>query len=324
MATPRANEEVLKVILTKLHRLETAFGEINNRLSTIESSVVSETGSWSVASPRSSFHLASCSCASCINSQPLQRKLHEGNHKQHPAAAAYRCSVDKLRDQFDLDSNSELASVSHEEGIIYGRNSEDQSRAEDNYLVSDGRSRPASQYEICHRDTKPVISAPKAPPSPYGNNAPQLHEETIESPGTSRSSSMRSPTKVGSLLSTPKSHSPAATFSSLASPCWSGHNTRNDALKKIRGPITRARSMRYRKTKPSNAQRNAPIVGPLNDTSLVVDATLIRRLEEKEFLRLYKLAEDSAKACITFGQKMMHVVTQRRVNQQLKLLHPRA
>ncbi|KAK2001454.1 hypothetical protein LX36DRAFT_653298 [Colletotrichum falcatum] len=302
MATPRANEEVLKVILTKLHRLETAFNQINSRLSTIESSVVSHPGGRSFARPFSSLHLASCCCASCTNPQPLQQDRHRQTNGQHPAAAVYKFSVEKLRNQFDFDGSSVPPA---EEGTINAHNSEGRSKVDDNHLVSDCPPRPASPHDICHRDTKPVPDGPKKQPLRYEDAVPRA--EPMESPGHSRSSSVSSPTKAGSLLDASKPHSQAGTLSGHPSPCWSGRNSRDDTFKNTRGPIRRARSMR-RKTKSSTTQKNASLLGPANDT-VVVDPTLIRRLEEKEFLRLYRIAHDSARACITLGQRMMHVVS---------------
>ncbi|WDK22475.1 hypothetical protein CGRA01v4_13765 [Colletotrichum graminicola] len=303
MATPRANEEVLKVILTKLHRLETAFNQINNRLITIETSVVPATGSIAGTSPFDSLHLASCCCAFCINSEPLQQNRQE-NYKQHPAAEAYKCSVDKLHNQFRFGSSSEVASVTHEEGTVYAHNNEDQSRADD-YSVSDRRSRPTSHHDICQDDMKPVLGALKTAPLRYENK--DSRAEQMESPGLTRMSSIGSLTKVGSFLGSRKSQSTAAAPAGHPSPCWRGHNTRDDGFKNARGSIRRARSMRCRKTNPSTAQRNAPLMGSANDT-LDVDPTLIRRLEEKQILRLYKISQDSARACIALGQRMMHVI----------------
>jgi len=303
MATPRANEEVLKVILTKLHRLETAFNQINNRLTTIETSIVPATGSSPVASPFSSLHLASCCCASCVNSEPLQQSRHEENYKQHPAAEAYKCSVDKLHNQFRFGSGSEIGSVTHEEGTVYTYNNEDQSRADD-HPVPDRQSRPASHRSPCQDNMKPVLGALKKPPLRHKNKA---CAGQMESPDLTRTSSIGSPTKVVSLLGTPKAHSTAAAPSGHPSPCWSVQSTRDDAFKNTKGSIRRARSMRYRKTNSSTAQRNVPLMGSANDT-LDVDPTLIRRLEEKEFFRLYKIAQDSARTCIALGQRMMHVL----------------
>ncbi|KAK2063683.1 hypothetical protein LY76DRAFT_174963 [Colletotrichum caudatum] len=306
MATPRANEEVLKVILTKLHRLETSFNQISNRLSTIESSVVSDTGSSPVASSFSSLHLASCCCASCLNTQPLQHNRHEGNHEQNAAVAAYKSSVDKLRNKFDLGSISESPSVTHEEDPICSRNSDDRSRAGSDYLVSVRRpSHPAPPHSICYHDTNTDFRSFEPPNSQSEDTSSRA--ELMERTGLSRSSSVSSLSKPGSFSSAPKHHSLAGTLSGNPCPFWDAQDTIDDTLKSVGGPNRRARSMRSRKTKSSTAQRNSAPRGSTNDT-LVVDPTLIRRLEEKEFLRLYKMAQDSARACITLGQRMMHVV----------------
>ncbi|KAK1960999.1 hypothetical protein LY78DRAFT_319313 [Colletotrichum sublineola] len=318
MATPRANEEVLKVILTKLHRLETAFNQINTRLSTIESSIVPQIGTRSVGNPFSSLHLPSCPCASCINPVPPQQNRHEGNCREQPAAAAYKCSVDELRNRSDSNSSSKLVSVVHEEGLIHARNSEDQSRADHHRPISDYPSRPASLYDIFHHDMDPVIDDLKIPSSRYEDTT--SHTEPMGSPVLSRSSTISSPKNSGSSLGASKSRNSSATLSSHPSLYWSEYNARNAVFKTIRGPIRRARSMRYRKTKSSTTQKNEPFEGSTIDT-IPVDPTLIRRLEEKEFLRLYQIAQDSARACVTFGQRMMHVVTLKGGNQQLKLFH---
>ncbi|GKT50100.1 uncharacterized protein ColSpa_10281 [Colletotrichum spaethianum] len=134
MESPRANEEALKVILTKLYRLETAFNETNNRLSTIEHSVVSDAGGSSVARAFGSLSLASCSCASCVVPQPVHQNVHRETCRRHPEAAAYKASVGKLREQFDLDVDTELASANHEEDPVYAHDDEDQSKIANNLL----------------------------------------------------------------------------------------------------------------------------------------------------------------------------------------------
>ncbi|KAK3367633.1 hypothetical protein B0H63DRAFT_455716 [Podospora didyma] len=187
----RMNDDILKVILATLQRLETRFNDQDERLSTIEFSMLSEaSGSSSGKARLSRSHSNCCSCAMSPAAlfQGFQR---ESKMSDLPMATAYMASMDKLRSRFDFDEQSEMRSdyncETHSKMDVL--RSQDLAEILDAYSVSVYPSRPLSRLDMGSGDDVPEV--PEIPAFRYDEatsptDSASSHDST--SSGTNRTS----------------------------------------------------------------------------------------------------------------------------------------
>ncbi|KAK2751673.1 hypothetical protein CKAH01_17835 [Colletotrichum kahawae] len=346
----RINDELLKLILTKLHRLENRFTDIDSRLSTIEFSIV--------PAPRSSTPITSSAASrrcSCHIPQPVFQSF-QVDWERHATPSAYIASVDKLRHRFGLDEQSQYAP----EDI--GVASTCDSRSEmgggdvfvnnyDNYSMSIYPSRPGSTCKFGYRvndprdlrdlrnlsfrdlrdlrdfrefrdlrdlrelrDLRQQFEVPELPSWRYEDMP--IGEERINSTRpSSRRTSISSPYRT---FSTRKSTSSTARTSMMSAS--TGRPSTSGSISKIKGSIKRARAASVPR------QRHRPATRETYNTSAnhTKDDLAIRQprsaIQEQDPERFTGFVQKSAKACIFFVPNIISGLGKRMMNQQLKML----
>jgi hypothetical protein len=308
-------DDILKVILTTLHRLETRLNEQNSRLSTIEFLVLSKNdGSFNMNTNSGLSSISSDGCYSKGMSQPLSQELYT---QDHPAAAAYQASMDKLRTRFEVDSRSELALEDVEEPDApydsSGRNNQQTLEIIDNYSVSVYPSRPVSGFGFYKSG---AIEAPEVQALRYEYTRPPPEESISE---RSDSSPKRSFSESQCSSSTaPTSVPPTSPSSSLRDSA-----TRGTPFSKFRGSLKRANLTRSKEKKtftPVNTQVQivAENVGKAGLKSTTTLATvLVKRRYSTRFL---ERGQKGAKACAFFVPRVVCRISRSMMDQQLKKL----
>lgn len=310
MTSPHANQEALKIILTKLNRLELRFNEIDDRLGAIECSVVSDTSTNlpSVSTTRQS--VSSCACTLSDIPQPL---FQENYTPRQCSASTYRASVDKLRRRFEFDACSEIAPrISEEEEVISPEI--DLEDIIDDYSdvqsVSVYPSRSVSLFSFPPRESRPSCDVPNVPSLRYEDL--MIHAEQISYSDSSRRSRRSSATQTFSETY----DSPSTPGTSFIQGSWAGsrRSSTKDTFSKRRGSLRRADSLTLNKDlKAEDISRDAPTEVAQNP-SIATKTTFMSAGEREDVLRVYQKAQKRAKACVAFGQRFMYRIGKRMVN----------
>ncbi|OHE99674.1 hypothetical protein CORC01_05032 [Colletotrichum orchidophilum] len=305
MVSPRADQESLKIILTKLNRLELRFNEINSRLSAIEYSVVSD----AITSSPTSQSLENGICTSCDIPRPLFQK---DSSPRHRAASTYRVSVDKLRRRFEIDNCSELdprileeEKANSPDNDVEGIINEDH----DNRSSSADPSRSVSRLSLTPCETGPNRDVRDIPSLRYED----LMIRTEEISDSEPSSLSNRSSATGSFSET---HQPPSTArTSFTHRSWAGsrRSSTTDAFSKMRGSLRRAGSLRYGEGPPA-ARNGGALVGMTQDMPVAAKTSYMSAEEQEDVLRVYQKAQKSAKACVAFGKRLMYRIGKRMVN----------
>ncbi|KAK1722784.1 uncharacterized protein BDZ83DRAFT_732358 [Colletotrichum acutatum] len=235
MTSPHTNQEALKIILTKLNRLELRFNEIDGRLGAIECSVVSDTSTNLPSSPTTRQSVSSCTCTLSDIPQPL---FQENCKLRQCSASTYRASVDRLRRRFEFDACSEVAPRISEEEVVSPEF--DLEEIIDGYSdaqsVSFYPSRSISRFSFAPRESRPSRDIPEIPSLRYEDL--MIHAEQTSYTESSRRSRRSSATETFSEAN----DSPSTAATSFIQGSWAGSRRSSTAgiCSKRRGSIRRA------------------------------------------------------------------------------------
>ncbi|KAL0933695.1 uncharacterized protein CTRU02_210494 [Colletotrichum truncatum] len=104
MEAQEVNNELLKLILTKLHRLEKRFNEIDGRLGSFENSIPPAAGSIPPSGPQGGQPPNVCSCH--IPQQGFQNP--QVDWERRAGSSSCKPSIDNVRNRFEFDDHSEV------------------------------------------------------------------------------------------------------------------------------------------------------------------------------------------------------------------------
>ncbi|KAF9880363.1 hypothetical protein CkaCkLH20_02317 [Colletotrichum karsti] len=313
MESQRVNDELLKLILTKLQRLERHFTDIDSRLSVIEFSIVPPPES--LAPDVASSSAASRRC-SCQIPQPVFQSFHV-DWERHATASAYKASVDKLRNQFEFDDQSLFPSqdigvastcdVRSETGDVFVNNY-------DNYSISVYPSRPVSNFGFHINDMRPTLNSSELPSLRYEDMP--VAEETLTSVSTSsRRHSVGFPIRTRS--SRRRSASIARTSRVSSAPEVPPIPA---SFSKLRGSVRRARSLSVPRRKTPPADRDVAVANEKENAMLKSGQTQPAVIQEQDTERFVQFMQKGAKACIFFVPNMVSGLGKKMMNQQLRML----
>ncbi|KAK1659195.1 hypothetical protein BDP55DRAFT_757027 [Colletotrichum godetiae] len=310
MTHPHANQEALKIILTKLNRLELRFDEIDGRLGAIECSVVSDASTSLPSSPPTRQSVSSCICTLCDIPRPL---FQESDTPRQCSASTYRTSVDRLRRRFELDACSELAPRISEEKEVISRETDVEGIIDDNsdaQSVSAYPSRSVSLFSFTPREASLSRDAPDVPSLRYEDL--MIHAEQISYSESSRRSRRSSTTGTFS----ESYDSPSTARTSFTQGSWAGsrRSSTTDTFSKMRGSLRRVGSLRHREDLKTENRNGDTLTGTTQDPSVAARTTFLSPGEREDVLHVYQKAQRSAKACVAFGQRFVYRVGKRMVN----------
>ncbi|TDZ35288.1 hypothetical protein C8035_v009776 [Colletotrichum spinosum] len=308
METQRVNDELLKLILTKLHRLETRFNEVDTRLISMEFSMLpAGAGSRSPDGPLSSSPPASRRC-SCHIPQPVFQSF-DLDWDRHVTPSAYKASVDKLRNRFEFDDQSEFSP----QDIGVASTCDGRSEVVDANSVSVYPSRPVSNFGFRANDVRPPL--PDLPSMRY-EDMPTSDESLWSRGVSSRRASMGSRRRTFSAQQS--SFSTARTSIALSSTPETPPSPAS--FSKLRGSIKRATSLSIPRRRSSSTRDAGLAVEKRDNARLAAERIRTAALQQQELERFVQLAQKSAKACFYFIPRVMASISRSMMNQQLKML----
>ncbi|KAK7434600.1 hypothetical protein Landi51_13414 [Colletotrichum acutatum] len=291
MTSPHTNQEALKIILTKLNRLELRFNEIDGRLGAIECSVVSDTSTNLPSSPTTRQSVSSCTCTLSDIPQPL---FQENCKLRQCSASTYRASVDRLRRRFEFDACSEVAPRISEEEVVSPEF--DLEEIIDGYSdaqsVSFYPSRSISRFSFAPRESRPSRDIPEIPSLRYEDL--MIHAEQTSYTESSRRSRRSSATETFSEAN----DSPSTAATSFIQGSWAGSRRSSTAgiCSKRRGSIRRAGTLKLNED-PKAENRNIDAhTGMEQDPPVAIKTNFMSAGEREDVLRVYQKAQKRAKA----------------------------
>ncbi|KAK1515648.1 uncharacterized protein CCOS01_12846 [Colletotrichum costaricense] len=309
MTSPHANQEALKIILTKLNRLELRFNEIDGRLGAIECSVVSDTSTNLPSSPTARQSVSSCTCTLSDIPQPL---FQEEYKLRQCSASTYRASVDRLRRRFEFDACSEIAPRISEEEVVSPEF--DLEEIIDGYSdaqsVSVYPSRSVSRFSFGPRESRPSRDIPDIPSLRYEDL--MVHAEQTSYTESSR----RSRRSLATETFSETYDSPSTAATSFTQGSWAGSRRSSTAgtCSKRRDSLRRAGTLKVNEgPKTENRNIDAP-TGMEQDPPVATKTNFMSAGEREDVLRVYQKAQKGAKACFAFGQRFMYRIGKRMVN----------
>lgn len=317
-----ANDDILRVILATLHRLETRFNDQDHRLSSIELTLLPGAGVISPAErPEQVCSTTSCGCSCVLPPQPLFQGLRGVNSEdEHPTASAYMASMDKLRSRFEFDDHSELdvGSAGGSGPRMNTKRSQELDGMLDCYSVSVYPSRPLSRLELdCalrRQGSQPelrvnavgAVNDPEVPALRYEDCS--LRGDSISAGGSS--------TPERSLSS--KSQRSASTVQTSISTHSTQSQDARGAFRKLGISVRRTFSLHSRGKRSSiaaespvkevQAEEVVPTFGPLAESPMEKSYTFV------------KVARKSARVFVVPFPWMVSKIARVMLNQQFKML----
>ncbi|KAF6803696.1 hypothetical protein CSOJ01_10717 [Colletotrichum sojae] len=313
MEAQRVNDELLKLILTKLHRLETRFNEIDSRINSIGFSMLpaAESSPPTTASP-------SRRC-SCHIPQPVFQSFHVDWERHAATASAYKASVDKLRTRFEFDEESEFSPQDIGVASTCDGRSEVVDALVDSYSVSVYPSRPVSNFGFhVNNELRPGVNVPGLPALRY-EDMPHPVEPPASTAYNSRRVSTISTTKS---FSTRKSSNATTARNSIAMSSMSRTSSRSASFSKLRGSIRRATSMSVPRRKSQTSEDDKILMNSMADkeTAELAAERIRATVTQRELESFVQLAQKGAKVCVSFVPNVFSSLARRMMNQQLKML----